>query len=317
MGQFLRSRRGRLSPAETGLASSLGQRRTPGLRREEVAVLAGIGTSWYTWLEQGRSINVSEPIARAIGQALHLDDCEFNYFYRLLGISPWARAQLRPADPVPANLGHLVDEWLPSPAIRLDGIWNIVEMNLATRLVFGLPEGERNLLVSLFTSDVIRSRAPDFDRMAKVAVAQFRADTVECYDDPAFNDFVVALCDRSEQFASLWCSHEVLDLRHKRKEIDHPQAGRLLFATQTLRLDGPGALRLVLHLPHYQTDTRRKVGMLVARHHRENYRLDCALACGQPGKPRQLVRSNDTAMLASSAATRTSLLAGASAAALE
>jgi hypothetical protein len=90
--------------------------------------------------------------------------------------------------------------------------------------VFGLPEGERNLLVSLFTSDVIRSRAPDFDQMTKVAVAQFRADTVECYDDPAFNDFVVALCDRSDQLASLWFSHEVLDLRHKRKEIAAPRA---------------------------------------------------------------------------------------------
>jgi hypothetical protein len=100
----------------------------------------------------------------------------------------------------------------------------------------------------LFTSDVIRSRAPDFD--------------------------VAALCDRSDQFASLWCSHEVLDLRHKRKEIDHPQADRL-FATQT----------------HPQADTRCKVSLLVDRRHLENCRLDCTLAgqpAGKPGQQREL-----------------------------
>jgi len=148
------------------------------LRREEVAVLAGVGSSWYTWLEQGRDINISEPVARSIGTALRLDDCEFNYFYRLLGFSTRLREARVLDDFGRPHLGQVVDEWLPCPALILDTLWNILEVNISTRLVFGLPEHERNLLVCLFTSDLIRSRSRDFDYMATVAVAKFRADTV-------------------------------------------------------------------------------------------------------------------------------------------
>lgn len=265
LSQFLRVRRSRSSLADSGLASSAGRRRTPGLRREEVAVLAGVGSSWYTWLEQGRNINVSEPVARAIGTALRLDDCEFNYFYRLLGISPRLRGTRVLDDFGRPSLGQMVDEWLPCPALVLDAIWNILEANRSTRLVFGLPEYERNLLVSLFTSDVMRSHARDFDYMAKVAVAQFRADTAECYDDPAFNELVRGLCERSDQFARLWDSQDVLDLHHKRKEINHPDVGDLVFATQAWRLEGYDTVRLVLHLPDRATDTHDKLDLLLER----------------------------------------------------
>jgi hypothetical protein len=233
-------------------------------------VLAGVGTSWYTWLEQGRGINVSEPIARAIGRALQLDDCQFNYFYRLLGISPYRLlgisprlAEMRPGELSYPDLSHLVEELLPNPALILDRMWNILESNLATRLVFGLSESEPNLLVSLFTNDVVRSRCADFGRIKKIAVAQFRAGTAECYDDPVFNDLIGRLCERSGQFASLWHSHDVLDLRYERKEVNHPEAGRLVFQTQAWRLDGFDSVRLLLHVPHGMTDTRRKVEALV------------------------------------------------------
>src|SRR3954471_15966448 len=122
LSHFLRSRRARLSPQQVGLVVSAGKRRTPGLRREEVAVLAGIGTSWYTWLEQGRDIKVSEPIARAIGRALRLDQGELAYFYRLVGLGHSAPV----ADIADSVFEPVVNGWLPNPALVIDPLWNIL-----------------------------------------------------------------------------------------------------------------------------------------------------------------------------------------------
>ena len=223
-----------------------------------------MGTSWYTWLEQGRDIKISEPIARAIGSALQFSDDEFRYFYGLLGISLHLRDVPQPDASDAQDLANLVDSLEPCPAMILDDMWNIRGANHATRLVFGLSDLDQNLLVYIFANDVFRSRCADFSRVAARAVAQFRASAVRNYDDPALERMVDKLSLQSEEFASLWHSHKVLNqARGSREEINHPEAGTLIFETQVWTLDGFDSTRLMVHLPAPGTCTRGKVSDLV------------------------------------------------------
>ncbi|WP_255683513.1 helix-turn-helix transcriptional regulator [Actinokineospora sp. PR83] len=269
LGHFLKTRRSRLSPTDFGLSVSAGRRRTPGLRREEVAVLAGIGTSWYTWLEQGRDINVSESVARAIGRALCLDRSEVRYLYQLLGITP-PQPTVAVGERTTVDLRHVVDECLPSPALVVDSLWNLLGFNASAALVFGFTPDDRNLLISFFTNPEIWSRYAEPELMARMAVAQFRISAAGHYDDPLFNNVVTTLCERSPQFAALWYSHEVLDSRMRHKEVNHPTVGRLVFDTHSWQLDGPEQIRMFLHIPHRHSDTRRKLECLLDQHAREH-----------------------------------------------
>jgi hypothetical protein len=265
LSHFLRSRRAHLSPQQVGLTVSAGKRRTPGLRREEVAVLAGIGTSWYTWLEQGRDIKVSEPIARAIGRVLRLDPGELAYFYRLVGLGHTA-----PATPVAegAEFEPVVDGWLPNPALVIDHVWNILALNQAARLVFGLSTGDGNLLAGLFGNNVLRARCAEWDWLTRVAVAQFRAATVEHQDDPALHELVDGLAERSNRFAELWRRHEVLPADSTPTGVEHPEAGRLDFESNVWQLGGTPSVQLVLYLP--STDaTAPRLGRLLSRYPRQ------------------------------------------------
>lgn len=261
LSNFLRGRRARLSPQQVGLTVYAGKRRTPGLRREEVAVLAGIGTSWYTWLEQGRDIKVSEPIARAIGRALRLDPGELTYFYRLVGLGHTA-----PAAPVEgAELQPVVDGWLPNPALVIDQMWHILALNQAARIVFGLSTEDDNLLAGLFGNNVLRARCADWDWLTRVTVAQFRAATVEHHDDPALHELVDGLAMRSNRFAELWRRHEVLPADATPTGIEHPEAGRLDFESNVWRLGGAPSVQLVLYLPSTGA-TAPRLGKLLSRH---------------------------------------------------
>lgn len=223
-------------------------------------MLAGIGTSWYTWLEQGRDINVSESVARAIASALRLTPSEKRYLYQLLGITPPAAAGM---DEHPAmDLRQLVDEWMPSPALVIDGLWDLICYNTSAALVFGIEENDTNLLVSFFTDSAVRARYVDPQATAKLAVAQFRTGAAARYDDPRFTALVTDLCARSDEFATLWHRHEVLDARIKTKDVNHPDVGRLSFDTQSWQLDGPD-IRLFLHVPRPLTDTRGRLARLL------------------------------------------------------
>jgi hypothetical protein len=261
LSSFLRGRRARLSPQQVGLTVSAGKRRTPGLRREEVAVLAGIGTSWYTWLEQGRDIKVSEPIARAIGRALRLDPGELAYFYRLVGLGHTA-----PTAPVAdgAEFGPVVDGWLPNPAVVIDRLWHILALNQTARLVFGLSTEDENLLAGLFGNNVLRARCADWDWLTRVTVAQFRAATVEHQDDPALHELVDGLGMRSNRFAELWRRHEVLPADSTPTGIEHPEAGRLDFGSNIWQLSGAPSVQLLLYLPSTGA-TAARLGTLLRR----------------------------------------------------
>jgi hypothetical protein len=262
LSSFLRGRRARLSPQQVGLTVSAGKRRTPGLRREEVAVLAGIGTSWYTWLEQGRDIKVSEPIARAIGRALRLDACELAYFYRLVGLGHTTPPALVPEH---ARFGPVVDGWSPNPAVVIDCLWRILALNQAARLVFGLSMEDGNLLAGLFGNNVLRARCADWENLTRVTVAHFRAATVEYQDDPELHELVDGLGKRSNRFAELWRRHEVLPPNPTPTAIEHPEVGRLDFESNTWQLSGAPSVQLLLYLPGTDA-TATRLGTLLRRH---------------------------------------------------
>jgi transcriptional regulator with XRE-family HTH domain len=174
LSDFLRTRRGRLTPTDVGMAAG-GRRRTPGLRREEVAALAGIGVSWYTWLEQGRDITVSTAVLDAISTALRMTEPERAHLYLLSGVNPPPLSGRRDVSVTPELL-NLLDAWLPRPAMLQDRYWNLLAINDATRTVFGYNATDHNCLITFFTNTRYRDMYVHWTSVAPGVVAAFRAD---------------------------------------------------------------------------------------------------------------------------------------------
>ncbi|MEV0251739.1 helix-turn-helix transcriptional regulator [Nocardia sp. NPDC050712] len=259
--EFLRTRRARISPADAGMPVS-GGRRTPGLRREEVAVLAGVGVSWYTWLEQGRDINVSPDVLDAVARVLRIDGAEREHLYLLAGLNPPA---LRPAGgEVSPELRRVIDAWLPRPAYVIDRHWNLVVVNHAAHLVFGYDAGDHNCLVSFFTKAAFRSSYTHWRDVAREIAGQYRSDSARYPDDPEFDRLATDMCAASPEFAEIWAEHPVGSATQGIKFLHHEQVGELTFEYTTLPLlDLPGH-RLLLHTPAPGTETEARLGDLLA-----------------------------------------------------
>lgn len=185
------------------------------------------------------------------------------YFYQLIDIVP-PRAGSVESDYLDMELGRVVDEWMPSPALVIDGLWNLLCYNEAAELVFGIQENERNLLVNFFANDDTRARYLNPRDTARLAVAQFRAGAAGRYDDPECVELIARLCACSEEFVALWRGHEIVEATLKTKELDHPEVGRLSFDTHSWKLDGLD-IRLFLHVPRRTTDTKDKLNRLLRR----------------------------------------------------
>ncbi|MFI0357343.1 helix-turn-helix transcriptional regulator [Actinomadura sp. 9N407] len=258
---FLRTRRARLSPADVGMPDA-GRRRTPGLRREEVAVLAGVGVSWYTWLEQGRDIRASEAVLDAIARALRLDDAEREHLYLLAGLNPPARGGDDLAA-VPPELRRVLESWSPRPGYVRDRYWNFVAINDAARAVFGYGDDDRNCLMSFFTNTRYRSVHSHWDAAAPGVVARFRADAARYPDDPAFGRLIEEMLAGSEEFAGLWARHEVSSGGPVVKAVEHPEVGALVFESTLLPLPDRPGLNLVLHNPKPGSGTEARLERLM------------------------------------------------------
>ncbi|MFF4170802.1 helix-turn-helix transcriptional regulator [Streptomyces sp. NPDC001744] len=263
---FLRTRRERLKPEDVGIPPGA-RRRTPGLRREEVAMLAGIGASWYTWLEQGRDIKVSEQVVDAISRTLLLDAVERDHLYRLVGMNPPQRAADDLADT--AQLTSLVEGWMPSPAYVIDRCWDIVELNRAAGLVFGFGERDTNCLVSFFTNPVFRARHRYWAEVAPGLVSEFRRDAARYPEEARFASISRRLTEESEEFAELWSRYELTAKSQGTKAIDHPRAGFMIFDHSVLEIPDRPGIRLMLHTARPGTETREKVVELLGRDERK------------------------------------------------
>jgi transcriptional regulator with XRE-family HTH domain len=240
LGDFLRARREALSPGEVGLPV-IGRRRTPGLRREEVALLAGVSVSWYTWLEQGRPIHASASVLDAIARTLKLDGAQIAHLHSLAA-GPVTADVL---DDVPDALVRLIDAFDPAPAYVLGPWWDVLAWNDAQARLFSM--GERPNLLRLVTLST-RSLIVDWPAELARMVAQFRADTARFVDDPHVVALVSELRDASSEFRNLWDRHDVVAFETRIRRFAHPTAGQLTFEYQQLASAEWPSLRVAVQL---------------------------------------------------------------------
>ncbi|GHE38396.1 helix-turn-helix protein [Streptomyces sp. 2132.2] len=263
--EFLMSRRARVTPTEAGLPDGGARRRTPGLRREEVAVLAGVGVSWYQWLEQGRDITVSPQVLDSVGRVLKLSSAERRHLYVLAGLNPPA-LEVAPADrDMCDGLKRLIDAWMPFPAHIMDAYWNTVLYNDAAALVLGMrPEIVQNCLIAFFTDPIYKARSPHWEDIACVVVAQYRAASSEWPEDEGFQAVIEEARELSPEFAQLWDQRDIRPGGQVRKEIEHPVVGTLYVESTQLRVPARPDLSIVLHTPLPATDTAEKLEWLTS-----------------------------------------------------
>jgi transcriptional regulator with XRE-family HTH domain len=255
LGGFLRDRRARLSP-EPGRKS---RRRTPGLRREEVATRAGVSVTWYTWLEQGRGGPPSDEVLERLARALELDASGREVLFLLAHHRP---PPLEPAGPisVPEALQRMIDALPTSPAFVRTMTWDVVAWNAAAVAVFGdyglLSSRERNVLRRLFGDPAARAKLADWEADARFVVAAFRMDTVRSGSSPEAAALAAELQATSADFRRLWEQNEMRSRGIGRKRLRHPSAGWLDLEYSSLFLDGASGLGLMVYTPVTPADTR-------------------------------------------------------------
>lgn len=260
LGNSLRNRRTRLDPAVFGFGS--GRRRTPGLRREEVAIRANISPTWYTWLEQGRGGAPSADVLDRLAKGLMLTEPEREPLYMLaLGRPPEARYQ--PVEGITPRLQRVLDALVPSPAIIKTALWDVVGWNDAACALFTdyskLPREERNILRLMFGSARARDRQEDWESLARVLVGAFRADVARAgaVTSAEVETLVAELCRISADFAALWQDNDIVGHSEGVKRIRHPQLGLLEFEFSSFAVEGRPELGMIVYNPASPADSER------------------------------------------------------------
>jgi transcriptional regulator with XRE-family HTH domain len=249
LGDFLRSRRTRLRPDASGLADGR-RRRTPGLRREEVAERAGISTDWYIRLEQGRAVSPSHSTVDALARALDLDAQEHAHLRSLAGKAP-AASFTREA--VPQTIRTIIAS-LPHPAYVTGRRWDLLAWNDAAVDVFGdfaaLPKADRNILLFVFSDPRARPLfGKEWANVARAMLAQFRSAYDLWGGDPAFAELVIRLRRACPAFDGWWEAHDVRAPVSGRKTLVHPEYGPLRFDHASFQANDASDLKLVIYAP--------------------------------------------------------------------
>jgi transcriptional regulator with XRE-family HTH domain len=250
LGSFLRNRRERLRPEQVGLPPSR-RRRTPGLRREEVAQLAGVGVTWYTWLEQAREIKASPQVLDAIARTLQFDTHEHAHLFTLAGLPTTSIAD--ECDHMPPAGQLLVERLEPYPATVLNARWDLLAFNRTSAGFFpnleSIPLEERNCLWLAFTNPEWRKTIVDWDDSVRRMVAEYRSAMAEHIDDPAWQSLIDRLHSVSPEFTTVWERHDVLGVTPASKRLRHPTAGLFNFVYTNLWLDHRPNTRIVVLTP--------------------------------------------------------------------
>jgi transcriptional regulator with XRE-family HTH domain len=258
LGQFLKSRRGRVRPGDVEL-EPYGRRRVPGLRREELAMLAGVSVDYYVRLEQGRAGHPSEGVLDAIARALRLDDAERAHVFDLS--RPVRRPRTPPAERVRPEVRRLVDALHELPALVIGRRTDVLAWNpLAAALLAdwgALPREQRNTARHFFLDDGARELYVDWDESARATVAWLRLAAGRHPDDASLAELIGELSMKSEAFRQLWPRHDVREKTHGTKRFRHPIVGPLTLAYETLALQGDGDQTLVVYTaePGSESDT--------------------------------------------------------------
>jgi transcriptional regulator with XRE-family HTH domain len=244
LGEFLRNRRGRVGPAEVGLPAGVGRRQTPGLRREELAALAGVSVDYYIRLERGRDIHPGAPIIDALAAALRLDDDERAHLHSLAhNAASRPRQRAARAVTVRSGLLQLLETVRPTPAYVLDPTSTILAANPeGSQLMAGLdawPQSRRNVVRYVFTHPAAREVFLSWQRMAEDCVAHLRTVAAADPDSPELAALVSELSDTSVEFAQLWQHYDVRVKSGSRRAFHHPAVGRFELTSEILTaIDG-------------------------------------------------------------------------------
>ncbi len=255
LGDFLRAHRERLSPQEAGIPSGL-RRRTPGLRREEIAQLCGVSATWYTWIEQGRPVSASPQALARIAMALRLSRAERAYLFELANLHDPEAAM--PADrEIPPALSSLL-RLLKTPAYVLDRQWSAIAWNPSAKLLFVdwlNAEDDRNLLRYIFLSPAARRLVVDWESRARRVVAEFRADSSRYLKEEPTKVLIQELLHRSLHFRQFWKSQDVFEREGGPRQFQHPQRGRLIYDQITMKPSAHEDLKLVILTPVKKSGT--------------------------------------------------------------
>jgi transcriptional regulator with XRE-family HTH domain len=260
LGTYLRDLRARLDPAKFGFDSS--RRRTPGLRREEVAQRANVSATWYTWLEQGRGGSPSTVVLDKLAHALALNESERQHLFVLAtGLPPAPHHPIR-TDIAP-RLQRVLDSLDTSPAMIKNCAWDILAWNKAANVVFAYSEApeleSRNVLKRMF-NPIVREMNPEWENVARYVVSTFRADAARAGFDVA--PLVAELSQSSPEFAAMWSENKVVERTEHTKIIRHPKAGLFEFEFSGYGIDGRPDLSMIVYTPLHEVD-REKIRILM------------------------------------------------------
>jgi transcriptional regulator with XRE-family HTH domain len=259
LGKFLKARRARLSPGDFGMPQG-SRRRTPGLRREEVALLAGVGVTWYTWLEQGRQINASTQVLDAVARTLRLDRAEREHLYRLAEATPLRTERTHQV--IPDTIREILQSLDPLPASLINSRFDILLSNDASEELFWewhtMPCVHKNTLWCCVTEPTARGKFPEYEEHVRYLVARLRSAYSRNVGDPDWEEDIRRLASLSREFADLWARHEVADCEPRFLTYQHPRAGQLNLAVSELDVPLMPEARIVVYTPR-DADTRSRM----------------------------------------------------------
>ncbi len=262
LSDFLRTRRAKIMPSDVGLADGA-RRRTPGLRREEVALLANIGTTWYTRLEQGLPINVSADVLASIARALRLTSDERRHLYLLAGLA----LSFAPQDEerVSELVQRVLDSLDPSPAYVRGRRWDVLAWNRSANALYDFSSQTgpaRNMVWRLFRHHTMPCKLGDPESTMRRCAAQFRAIAAKYPNDPAFVELIDDLRANSPDFKRLWAEHDVLGSTDGLKQFIHPELGQMILDYTSFDLPGDNDMRMNVLTAEPGSETERKLKLL-------------------------------------------------------
>ena len=264
LSEFLKNCRARLQPAAVGLPQAT-RRRTPGLRREDVAAMAGLSATWYTWLEQGRDVRASDRILESLSRTLRLSPEERDYLFSLAQSRP-APLQPSQAQEVPETVKRTLDA-LNVPAEVINPRWDVVYWNPMVKRCFrdydALPPERRNLMRILMTSPEYQEDPVEYGAMARRIIAKLRVDYSQAAGDPSFDALIEELNEVSPMFRELWRSPEIRSRSEGVHLLKHPQLGGITFEHTSYVVEGVPSLRVVIFSPH-DPESAAKIAQLAA-----------------------------------------------------
>lgn len=267
LSAFLKQARSRISPASVGLPEGI-RRRTPGLRREEVAQLAGVSSTWYTWLEQGRDIKVSAFVLECIATALQLTEDERKYVFSLaLESGPVVRLPKEDNPQISPSLRRIIQDLRCCPAIISDRRSHIVGWNEAAAHVFidfeQIPPEQRNLIRLVFSRREFKRLAVNWEQFTNGFLAMFRAYYGQYVDDEWYEQFLREMREEHPDFQRIWEKSDVSFAPEMLLEFRHAKAGKMLFHLTSLQVHGSADLRCSIYTPAPDTNTEDKMKTLM------------------------------------------------------